>query len=155
MIHAISTSVYLWSGLLFCLDSSLFFLYEQQPIYLLMAYMISLLFYRPTWPQLGFMLFLACLQSFLYFNIFGLSLLYFIPAILITHRLKHMLYMSKIYPLILAFGCLIVQVYGVELALLGLHNPTSYTAFKIFGTLIVVGIFSLKIMGYNKTTAYS
>jgi hypothetical protein len=155
MIRTISSSVYLWSSLFFCIDSSLFFLYEQQPVYILLAYIIAILFYRSNRPQLGFMIFLVSLQSFLYFNIFGLSLLYLIPAILITQRLKPMLYTCKIYPLVLALGCLMAQIYGINSGLLGLENPIYYTIFKIFGTLILVGFFSLKIMGYNKTIAYS
>ena len=156
MIGTILTSVYVYSLMFFCVDSSLFFLCDQQPIYLLLAYSITALFYRPSWLALIMMLFLASLESFIYLNLFGASLLYLIPATLITARLQDMFYMSRIYPLILTLICLIIQIYGIEWALLGLETPLSYTIAKILGTLILVGIFSLRIhMGHNKTTAYS
>ncbi len=156
MISILSSSLYINSCLLFCMDSSLFFLCDQQPIYLLLAYLITTLFYRPSWLQIGVMLFLASLESFLYLNLFGLALIYLVPAALITTRLKHMFYMSRIFPLLLTLACLLIQIYGIEWGLLGLETPLSYTIGKILDTLILVGIFSLKMhMGHNKTTAYS
>jgi hypothetical protein len=155
MIVTILASVYVYSLLLFSLDSSLFFLCDDQPIYLLLAYLITTLFYRPSWPQLFLMLFLASLESFIYLNFFGSSLLYLIPATLLTLRLRDMFYASRMYPLILTLMCLIIQIYGIEWGLLGLETPLSYTIAKILGTLLLVGIFSLRIhVGHNKTTAY-
>lgn len=127
----IVSTIYMYSLLFFCIDSSFFFLCEQQPIYLLLAYIMIMLFYPISWVQLSIMLLLSALESFLYVNIFGLSLLYLVPLVLLIKPLKKMLYMSRIYPIIATAACLTIQVFGIEWLLLGVQIPPYYTICKI------------------------
>ncbi len=137
--------------ILLLVDSSLFFLFEQQVSYFLIAYFIVSLFRAPRWELIIFSILLCSIESLLFFNYFGLSLFYLFPIIYIVYRVKSLLYMNRLYPVACATGGLIIQMLLIEPFFLGIWTPLPYTIGKIIATLLTIELFSLKLFFRGKT----
>lgn len=138
---------------LFLVDSCLFFLYEQQWTYALLSFFVVYIFTYPNPLSIALVLTLSALESFLFYGIFGLSLIYLIPFLIVAYNTHHMLYMSRAYPPIIMLFFLIIQAGIIEPYALDFNPPIAYTIGKIFVTITSVWLFSLtlKNIRQNKT----
>lgn len=139
------------------LDTSLFFLFDYESIYLLCGWSVITIYYKYTWATILYLGTLLTLESFIFYGILGLPLLYFIPIIGIIGITRTALYQNKIYPLVLTLTCILCQTIGIEWYILGIPLNPIYTIGKIIATIIMTYIFSLKqdFAGQNRTTAHT
>ncbi len=142
--------------LFFCIDSSFFFLFDHETTYLICSWIIITSFKPRAWYHTLMLLLLISLESFLFYGIFGLPLLYMLPALLLTSISRRMLYITKLYPPLIATTCILLQILAIELGLLGLPLSPWYTMGKIIATIIVINLFSLtqNFTGQNETIAH-
>lgn len=132
---------YIISIALFFLDVCAFSFFEQQLVYTLLCFFVATLLGKTSWVQRGFLAGLLCLQSFIYYGIFGLPLLYLIPITILVFKAQKTLYKSQIYHYILLALCLIAQAIIVEYYVLKMPLVGPYTLTKILVNLVVMVFF--------------
>ena len=132
--------------LLLCIiiDLGQFFLTGALKIPLLLILYSTLILYNNYIFSL-FIAFLLCLEAFCFYNSFFLALIYLIPLWLAAIFFKKNLYHSRIYPLILTFFGIIIQIYAIEGHFLVIKPIINYTIMRISVTLITTICFSLTL----------
>ena len=136
--------LYLIIFLLFCIDVWSFFFFEKQIFHLLLCFLIMHTYYsRSVSPTLTILSFLA-IESFIMYGIFGLSLLYAIPATIFIFTFHTYLYITILYPVFASSTCLLLAILLIQGYLLGLPVSVPYTISTIFANIMITIAFSLK-----------
>lgn len=122
------------------IDFFFFFLLEKPLVYaLLCIFAINAL--RPFWLRIALLMALISCQSFVYYGIFGLPLLYLIPIAVIAGRMQKACYITPTYRYGILLMCLLGQLV-VEQAVLNVPTTPSYTLTTIFANIVVLTLFS-------------
>lgn len=108
-------------------------------------YILLLVRHDTTVSTLTYLWPLLTIQSFMFWGIPGLELLYLIPVTAIGLFLKPRLHESIIVPLLLASLCMSIHYVFIDWCLFGLSPLKDYTIRKIFINLGIVMCMSLKI----------
>lgn len=143
---------YIITIILFFVDLGSFSLFERPLMYsLLCFYLLQLA--RPTgWCRITVISILFSLSSLLYYDRFGLTLVYLIPATLLGIKMRKILYDSYWQYYLLLAACLLAQIIIVEHLILHLSISIPYTISTLFVNLIIIGFFSY-LLSYVKPQA--
>lgn len=134
----------------FVLNICLFSLFEQPYLYSLPALYILLLFVPHTLFPLILTGFFSAIETHVYFDYFGIPLLYLLPITWFTIKTKNFLYASSWYPSILLFCCFILQYLVIEQLILGLQPGLVCTKTKIIANIIVITCLFLTYISQGK-----
>ena len=130
-------------ALLFCADVWGFFLFESDTFHLLLSFAIVQIVYFRSGSALIVALFLLAVESWIIYGIFGLSLFYAAPILILLFAFHSSLYPTLLTPLlssiICSVGSLIIQGFLLEASI----SPL-YAIGTIFANLGVITVFSLK-----------
>lgn len=153
-----SLAWFLFVTVLFLINICLFFVYHQQTLYLtIIVFALQMQILPLAHARLSYLGFLISLESGIYYGIWGLPLLYLIPAYLLFNRSQQILHITGAYRLIPVVILILLQLGAIEWYILGISPSLIYTISKIFGTLLVVMFFSLthKSLGTSGNRLYS
>lgn len=128
---------------LFCVDASLFYLFEKPFFYSLLAWYTLLLAQDTSPGRLAFALAALTLQSCLYTARVWPALLYLLPLTIIGLKARSSLY-EVLWPYYMLFiSCLLAQLWIIEHLILSLQVSFSYTYSIIIANIIMILILSL------------
>lgn len=131
--------------LFFFIDLSQFFLLGSTIIPCILCMYCSIIFYNTPWTLVGIIALVQCLESFCFYALFFLPLIYIIPATAIASLFKKNLYPSLMHICAITLLCSLIQIYATDGLLLHMWPINSYTIIRITGTLLIVIGFSLTI----------
>ncbi len=136
---------FIFPTFLFFLDVN-FYLGVGVPLffYLLSWYCVQLLFFET--PFYWFPLVLLCLESFLYFGIFGLELIWIIPLTILFSLFSQSVSFLFFQPLLMVLIALLSKFF-FSWAFFGIAPSGLFTMGLICVNLIITLIFSLKYKG--------
>src|SRR5207253_1895867 len=100
-------------------------------------YIINL-FHEKRIGNLSIIALLLSLESCLHYGLFGIPLLYLIPATFIGMLAQKLLYTTRLQPYILLTACLLTQGWLIEPVFLHIPAINSYTNLKIIANIIVM-----------------
>lgn len=125
------------------LDSGTFIMFEQPCTFMLIG-LLCLEALKPLSKEriITFAL-LISVQSFLYFGVFGLQLISMPCIIALGMFCRNLLYPKTWYPHLLLTIALLVHYLVIDLLILGLRSPLSYTLCTICANVILVSLISL------------
>lgn len=130
--------------ILLCVDINLFGFLHQHVIFTLLCWYILQLTNNSSFAQLTWILVLLATQSTLLYGRFGLELLYLIPLSLIVLKIQPYIGWKFVLISTTLIASLLLQTYILQSYLLELPVTSTYTAIKIIGNLVVMGLVSLK-----------
>jgi len=134
---------YILLFLLFFIDVLAASFFEQPIIFGLLSFYVFSLFLPIKNGQRALGLFLISCEHFLFGSPFGLPLVYLVPITFITLKIKPILQPNLFLPFFVLLGCLSLQAL-VEPSIMPLFTVKIYTIGKIFATIIVMILLSLK-----------
>ena len=123
---------------LFFLDICSFAAFNYTLFHFVLCAYILIVFQTRSIFVLGSAWLLLGLESTLYFGIFGLDLIYAIPAYYAGILMQEVLYRKTLQPYILLIICLVIRHLIVSLVGTTLCNPLIYTLWAIFANIIVI-----------------
>jgi len=131
------------------LDLAQFFLIGSIIIPLLVCLYSCILFYVSSPALLMLIAFLECIESFCFYNVFSLALIYLIPMLGIAFFIKKNMYPSFAHPILVAFLGTLIQIYAIESFFCVIASLPYYTAGRISAILLVTACFSLTINSWG------
>lgn len=96
--------------LLFFMELAIFFLLQSHVIYLLLCFFIASINIYPSTRFSLLPIFLMSLISYLDYNIFGWSLIYLMPTMLLSRYLEKQIQLKIIIPYILLVSALLLKI---------------------------------------------
>lgn len=135
---------YLVSIMLFFIDFICFAFFEKQVIHSLLCWYALTVFRHYNLKKLSIVALLLSLESYTQYDTFGLILIYLTPLTLLALWIKKILYPTIAQPYIFLTLSLCLQHLLVELYMLSLNTPHTWTFSKIIANIIVMIIVSLK-----------
>ena len=135
---------YLVVSLLFFADLCLFALLERPFLHCTLSFFILLLFGPCSWIRIITVLLALCLEPFIYYGKFGITLLYLLPLTIGGHIMAKTLYPAWWYPYGLLAGALLIHTVAIEFILLHFPIGVFYTISLICANILIMFILSLK-----------
>ena len=129
--------------MLFCADVWGFFLFESNTFHLLLSFTIVQIVYFRSTSALIVALFLLSIESWIIYGIFGLSLLYAAPILILLFAFHSSLYLTLLSPILASIICSVGSLL-IQRFLIGGSISTPYAIGTIFANIGVVTAFSLK-----------
>jgi len=125
--------------LLFLVDIGLF-IFLQKPIFTIIdCYTIFLLSKTINGnKQIIFPLFLSSLLSYLHYDIFGLSLTYLVPTVLLAQYLAKQIRITVVIPFLLFFSMLIYKIIVLSYRLQIHYTLQSYVQITLYNLLFLI-----------------
>ncbi len=128
----------------FWLDICTFSFFEQPTTYFLLCTYICLLFAPNLLLQIWSSL-LLLLESFIYFGLFELPLIYLIPLTVISVQMRKILYINRFFLFLAGIIGILTQYLLIEGIIIHKTVLNHYTIVKISANIIIMGIFSLTL----------
>ncbi len=129
---------YLLSALFFVVDIAAFSFFERPFLYSLLCFYIAQLAYPIGLTRIIPTCFLLSLYPLIFYDRFGLNLIYLIPASFLGTKIRHVFYDTQWHYLLLLIACLLTEIGIIEYALLGLSISLTYTFLVLFVNIIVL-----------------
>lgn len=129
--------------LLFFLDLSAFTLFAHSYAQCVLALYVIQLFQPVNFVRLLLTALFLILESFIFYDYVGASLLFIIPITWASIALQTLLYKSRLYPLVLYTICLGLNIIGIEWFLADINWQAEYTTTKIIANIGVIWCLSL------------
>ena len=124
-----------------------YFLLEYHATYFLLAFLIAYYWYRESLLIMTIGIFLLATESFIVYESPFIALLSALPAFALIRMIKNRLYITPLQPAITLGIALLIDIYLIKGLLKGFAVPPLYTMGMLFGNIMIVLVFSLKLNG--------
>jgi uncharacterized membrane protein len=124
-----------------------YFLLEYHAIYFLLSFLIAYYWYRESPLIMTTGILLLATESFIIYESSLIALLYALPAFALIKVIKNRLYITPLQPVITLGLLLLIDIYLIKGLLKGLAVSPLYTMGMLFGNIMIVLVFSLKLNG--------
>ncbi len=124
-----------------------YFLFEYHTTYFLLSFLITYYWYRQSLWILCIGLPLLAIESFIMYESSLIVLLIALPTFFFITMIRHRLYSTPLQPLVTLATFLLLDIYLIKGLLKGQTVNPLYTISLLFGNMILVLVFSLKLNG--------